>query len=77
MAIANRLASANPNYSGARDSANFPVGYGGTSQSVLIPAFLAAYSGKNPSNYNLNPFPAIPMPNWRITWSGLTRIELG
>jgi cell surface protein SprA len=75
LTIAERLAGDNPNTPGTRDSANFPVGYGGTSQSVLIPAFLAAYSGKDPSKYNLNPFPTIPMPNWRITWSGLTRIE--
>lgn len=50
-------------------------GYGSTSQQVLIPAFLAAYSGKNPDNVSTNPFPKIPLPNWRITYDGLIKID--
>ncbi len=46
------------------------------SSDVLIPAFLAAYSGKNPDKIDLNPFPSIKaiLPNWRITYDGLTKI---
>ncbi len=54
---------------------NFPDGYGPTSQSVLIPAFLAAYSGKDANNVSLDIFPKIPMPNWRITYDGLAKIK--
>jgi cell surface protein SprA len=78
--IANRLAAQNPNSTKQIvDSTGFPDGYGPTSQEVLIPAFLAAYLGKDPSKIKLTPFSekilnAIPMPNWRITYNGLTRI---
>jgi len=41
---------------------------------VMIPAFLAAYSGKDPANSKLTAFPAIPMPNWRITYDGFMKI---
>ena len=49
-------------------------GYGATSQDVLIPAFIAAYSGSDPSNSKLTAFPTFPLPNWRITYDGLLRI---
>jgi cell surface protein SprA len=48
--------------------------YDTLSQDVLIPAFLTAYSGKDPRKTNTNPFPRIPLPNWRLDYSGLTRI---
>ena len=43
---------------------------------VLIPAFVAAYSGKNAGSITLNPFPGLAdmMPNWRITYDGLSKI---
>lgn len=49
-------------------------GYGGTNQDVIIPAFLAAYTGQNADKVKLNPFKKIPLPNWDITYDGLTRI---
>ena len=47
-----------------------------SSSDVLIPAFLAAYSGKDARKMDLNPFPGIKsiLPNWRITYDGLMRI---
>lgn len=47
-----------------------------SSSDVLIPAFLAAYSGKNAASVNLNPFPGLKdiLPNWRVTYDGLTKI---
>jgi cell surface protein SprA len=44
------------------------------SQDVLIPAFLAAYTGKSAQTVALSTFPAIPIPNWRIDYSGLSKI---
>ena len=43
---------------------------------MLIPAFMAAYSGRDASKIDLNPFPGIKsiLPNWRITYDGLMRI---
>lgn len=48
-----------------------------TSSDVLIPAFIAAYSGGNPNKQYLSPFPSFAhaLPNWRITYDGL--ISLG
>lgn len=65
---------------GENDSSLFSVngfaeGYNATSQDVLIPAFLAAYSGKNPIAVSLNAFPTLPKPNWRVTYDGLSKIE--
>lgn len=46
------------------------------SADVLIPAFLSAYTGKDPKSVSLSPFPSIRslLPNWRITYDGLIRI---
>jgi len=52
----------------------FPNGYGSLSQEVLIPSFLAAYSGRSANKTGLSPFPTIPFPNWRITYNGLSNI---
>lgn len=45
---------------------------------VLIPAFLAAYTGKDPNKISSSPFPALRnlLPNWRITYDGLVRIPI-
>jgi cell surface protein SprA len=88
--IAYQLAANNPNFNGYIDpSTGYPVeyvtysgdsiptltgGYGATSQEVMIPAFLAAYAGRNPHNSKLTAFPDIPLPNWRITYDGLIQI---
>jgi cell surface protein SprA len=61
-------------------------GYGRYAQDVLIPAFLAAYTNKDPQSIKLiknnnpqiksNPFSGImPKPNWNITYTGLSRIK--
>ncbi len=52
----------------------YPVGYSSTSQNVLIAAFLSAYSGKDPNKEELNPFLSIPLPDWRITFDGLSNL---
>ena len=48
-----------------------------TSSDVLIPAFIAAYSGYNPGKITLKHFPGLNSmrPNWRISYDGL--IEIG
>lgn len=50
------------------------TGYEKQSQDVLIPAFLAAYTGKDASSVSLSPFPKIPIPNWRMDYNGLTKL---
>jgi cell surface protein SprA len=79
-AIAQRLASdrarkSTNGYTGAIDPATgYPDGYGSRSPDVMIPAFLAAYTGRSAKNVTLENFFSIPLPNWRITYSGLSNI---
>ncbi|MFI5221592.1 MAG: cell surface protein SprA [Bacteroidia bacterium] len=76
--IANRLAEQNKNSRPAKGVGDdgFPIGYSRTAQDVLIPAFLSAYSGGNPNNIDLTPFPKIPIPNWKISYTGLSKIPI-
>ncbi len=47
-----------------------------TSADVLVPAFLAAYTGQNPRTIGLNPFLGILkiIPNWSVTYDGLGKL---
>ncbi|MDE6255374.1 MAG: cell surface protein SprA, partial [Muribaculaceae bacterium] len=47
-----------------------------TSSDVLIPAFLAAYSGVSPEKISLSHFDGLSAmrPNWRITYDGLVKL---
>lgn len=60
---------------GIEDSTGYYDGYGRTSQEVLIPAFVAAYTNTPVNEVGLNAFPKIPKPNWRLTYDGLGKIE--
>lgn len=73
LTISRRLGSLNPNSSGT--SGGYADGYGKNSQDVIIASFLAAYSGKDASQTRLSGFPKIPIPNWRITYNGLTKYD--
>lgn len=53
----------------------FPKGYGRNSQAVLLPAFLAAYSGKDAGSIKLGAFRDVPLPNWDIKYTGLMRLD--
>ena len=53
----------------------YPDGYGQLNQDVLLHAFLAAYTGRSAEKVNINsPFTKIPLPNWRISYNGITKI---
>ena len=47
-----------------------------TSSDVLIPAFLAAYSGTSPEKVTLQHFPGLGAmrPNWRVTYDGFLQL---
>lgn len=83
--ISNRLANGNPNSGDPffvlpeGDSiqlAEYREGYGPYNPDVLIPSFVAAYTNKNPNDVKLDPFKAIPLPNWRVTYNGLSNIPI-
>ncbi|EHQ28347.1 T9SS outer membrane translocon Sov/SprA [Mucilaginibacter paludis] len=67
--VSQRLGRSNPNSAGI--TGGYADGYGPNSQNVLVDAFLAAYSGKDPNNVKTGGFPNIPIPNWQISYSGL------
>jgi cell surface protein SprA len=88
LVIANRLATEHygttnfPVYvggGGASDFANanagYPVGYGRNSQAVLLPSFLAAYSGQDASKSSTGIFRDVPLPNWVVKYTGLMRYK--
>jgi cell surface protein SprA len=55
----------------------FKSGYGKTSREVLIPAFISAYTKTSPEKVTLETFPSAlrMMPNWRLTFDGLSKFE--
>lgn len=48
-------------------------GWGPTSQQVVIPAFIAAYTGVDANSVSLDAFNTKVQPNWRVTYDGLTK----
>lgn len=81
LTVAHRLAEAklgagyaveanttNPNY-------GYPVGFGRNSQQVLLPSFLAAYTGSSAGGVSLDAFRNIPIPNWTLKYTGLMRYK--
>lgn len=85
--ISERLGDANPYTAGLPDPSdpNYMKGYTQYAQQVLIPAFIAAYSGRDAGAIPLmtnadngvrsNPFSGFrPMPNWAFTYNGLAKL---
>jgi len=61
----------------------FPDGFGRTSRAVLVPAFLAAYTGQDANTIDVDRdyvsnvlLKILPKPNWRLTYNGLSKIPL-
>lgn len=50
------------------------TGWGPTSQEVVIPAFVAAYTGREVGDVSLDVFRTQMRPNWRVTYDGLSKI---
>jgi cell surface protein SprA len=88
VTVSQRLGRINPYAGNVPDpnNPNFVKGYGEYSQDVLVPSFIAAYSGQSANSVALidnndrgsvrtNPFRYFyPKPNWRVTYNGLTRL---
>jgi len=58
----------------AFDSRNGTAGL--NSSDVIIPAFIAAYTNKDPQKVSLTAFPSLTsvLPNWNVTYDGLIKI---
>jgi cell surface protein SprA len=78
LTIANRLAGQRGidiNNPANLDAEGYPLGYSKNNQAVLLPAFLAAYSGTNTKDVSLGIFRNFPIPNWAVKYNGLMRFE--
>ncbi|MBX9807186.1 MAG: cell surface protein SprA, partial [Flavobacteriaceae bacterium] len=80
LEVANRLAIERQKHDSSydptiTDADGFPKGFGKNNQAVLLPAFLAAYSGQSASNVSTGIFRSFPVPNWSIKYNGLMRFE--
>lgn len=56
------------------ESNGYYTGWGPTSQDVVIPAFIAAYTGKTVNEVSTNPFKTKVQPNWSVNYDGLSKI---
>ena len=85
--LSKRLGDANPyNIGQPVGPDGYQYGYGRYAIDVLIPSFIAAYTGDDPKKVSLikqnnpnvksNPFRGIiPKPNWKLDYNGLSRIK--
>ncbi len=73
ITVANRVEAENGNQSANIDTDGFPGRYGKTSQDVLLPAFIAAYTGQKANKVKLGAFKNIPIPNWNLKYTGLMK----
>ena len=59
------------------DGPNYTEGFGRKQQDVLVPAFIAAYTGKSPENFEFTDiWDWLPRPNWTLTYNGLNKIPM-
>jgi cell surface protein SprA len=85
--ISERLRNANPEYGQGEGFRPTQVrselpgvdgywnGYLGSQQDVLISSFLSAYGPGKAEKIPLTPFLNIPLPNWNVTYNGLTNLD--
>lgn len=52
----------------------YRTGFGPTNQDVVVPAFIAAYTGKDIRTSNKNIFNERPSVNWRLSYNGLAKL---
>jgi cell surface protein SprA len=77
--ISNRLARETGLSDPNSGSEGFADGFGSSSQQVVIPAFIAAYTGQDAQSVNLfvsdySLLDAIKNPNWSVNYDGLSKI---
>lgn len=76
QSFSNILGLDNPNPAGSLTPAPYSQGYGQTQQDAVTYSFLSAYSGRQPSRSLTKNFrDIIPMPNWRVTYDGLSKMK--
>ena len=74
VAVSSLLGSTNTNSTGTT-TGGYASGYGGTQQEVLIGAFISSFTDKAATSKVINPFKNVPLPNWNVTYNGLTKFD--
>ena len=73
---ADSIAGYTAELTGNPDSSNYGYRYYSISaQEVMIPAFIAAYTGTDANNVELGFGRDIPLPNWQVTYDGLSKMD--
>ena len=73
--VFNGLTDGNAGSEFSNANAGYPVGFGKNSQEVLLPAFLAAYSGQDASDVKTGPFRNITLTIWVVKYTGIMRYK--
>lgn len=70
--ISSRVNNATYNLDAPEDDGYY-TGWGPTSQEVVVPSFIAAYTGRSANDVNLDVFGTKVAPNWDIKYDGLSK----
>lgn len=68
-------AETDPNYKVYVSNQGYPIGFSKSNQAVLLPAFMAAYTGSDASGSSTDIFRSFPIPNWSVKYNGLMRYK--
>ncbi len=72
--LLNPNGAAHPEFNSTNNPRGYRKGFGPTSQDVLVPSFLAAYTGRDVRTMNRDLFKERPAFNWRLTYNGLAKL---
>ncbi|WP_452221094.1 T9SS outer membrane translocon Sov/SprA [Lacinutrix salivirga] len=75
LTIARRLAQERGADVNDVDAEGFPKGFSKTSQAVLLPAFVSAYTGSDAGKSKLGAIRNFPVPNWDLKYTGLMKFN--
>lgn len=73
--VSQLIATGNTHSDTTSSETGYEGGYSGSQQDVVIGAFLAAYTGQSVNDKSINPFRKMPLPNWRISYDGLSKVK--
>ncbi|WP_242121030.1 T9SS outer membrane translocon Sov/SprA [Aestuariivivens sediminicola] len=75
LIVARRLAQESGADLNDVDADGYPLGFSKNSQAVLLPAFLAAYTGQDANSIKTSAFRDVPIPNWDLKYSGFMKFN--
>ena len=74
--ISQRLGGTGSHVDPKQAQEGYRYGYGEYQQELLVPSFIAAYSGQDAGTMDLNLFNTLPAFNWSLKYNGLSKIPL-